>query len=626
MSFDGKTYTADYQDVDYYPSGSTAPHQNYTLFLPDSSRFPQPSAGYPVVVANWQISYTASTAAATHTLDGNTEHALYALLELGIAVALVSLPGAWASAGVQTTGTTPGKGIWHPPGKVTSSDGGWDPTNSDAWSEDNKPNAVKALCWAIQHLRANATTYGLGATQEYMGLTGVMGTSGAGNLGSASCTIAALVALMPDQADADATDHRSQSTRVAACWVADAQLDWTAFDTTTTGLAAGNPNFMVFPDSGGDISSDLADSYADVPDGYLQAFSALWVGFNDQRARDRNATGVAFFLYAAGFPSVTTGLNSSTPYVGADGPNTGKMPNWETTGAGPMDPTDADDKHSGAFENVLMERLLEIETGGWHTAYSRLVMDAGSKSTMGLLNGIDESIIETVTYEATDFHSRAQEESAWFKSIFDLATDAVSAVDSTKLTAVNEILRATHGPGSAVTALGQTAAATSAEAILDRENESIQNRGWFFNVERAIELFPGADGHVVLPTNTLKCALTRSYRGASKITARNGRLYDLEDRTYVLTSSVRVDLTMLLPIDQLPVEARDYVVAAAARVYQAQALGDRLLSAELRDEESRKLVALMQADTEAGNYNAFGAGRPLRRGNDAINPLNVTGR
>lgn len=105
----------------------------------------------------------------------------------------------------------------------------------------------------------------------------------------------------------------------------------------------------------------------------------------------------------------------------------------------------------------------------------------------------------------------------------------------TKLDAINACLR---GIGLAPVATEETADldAATASSVIDQVSNNIQSRGWWFNKEWNWKLTPDPiTGYILVPNSALSIITT----GASRLdglTIRDGKIYDLYNHTYDLSS------------------------------------------------------------------------------------------
>ena len=150
-----------------------------------------------------------------------------------------------------------------------------------------------------------------------------------------------------------------------------------------------------------------------------------------------------------------------------------------------------------------------------------------------------------------------------------------------------------------------------ARQILQTVSREVQARGWHFNTEINYTITPDSEGYLVLPNTVLK--VDTVYPDSSKdVVVRGSRLYDREKHTYVFIDAVKVDMTILLPFDELPEVARNYATISASRIFQERVVGSDTLHAFNSQDEARAMVSLMEyeADTAdlnilSGNYSVY---------------------
>lgn len=91
-----------------------------------------------------------------------------------------------------------------------------------------------------------------------------------------------------------------------------------------------------------------------------------------------------------------------------------------------------------------------------------------------------------------------------------------------------------------------------------------EGNGWWFNKEFNYPLTPAADKRIVLPENTLFVDATDSRK---RYVQRGRYLYDIFNHTDQFDSNIKVTITFLLPISDLPQVAASYVSAAAVHAF-----------------------------------------------------------
>lgn len=90
-------------------------------------------------------------------------------------------------------------------------------------------------------------------------------------------------------------------------------------------------------------------------------------------------------------------------------------------------------------------------------------------------------------------------------------------------------------------------------------NRQIQAKGWWFN-RTHITLPPNVSGEVILPSNTLHADPVDT---TLDLVVRAGKLYDLANRTHVISKDVEIVFVELVDIEDLPPTVGEYLMARA---------------------------------------------------------------
>lgn len=173
----------------------------------------------------------------------------------------------------------------------------------------------------------------------------------------------------------------------------------------------------------------------------------------------------------------------------------------------------------------------------------------------------------------------------------------------TELDAVNLVLEA-KGLSSAniINAADQDIA--SALLALNQADLEVQSKGWSFNSDDSLTLAINEDGEIVLPDQTLSVAnaywpSTSSGRWA-RVVARQGKLYDRTNQTFVFTASVPVDITVRQAYEDIPQAARNYIAILAAHRSQPKGQGSSLVT-RITDEQVLSALAAMEQHEDRAN-------------------------
>ena len=178
----------------------------------------------------------------------------------------------------------------------------------------------------------------------------------------------------------------------------------------------------------------------------------------------------------------------------------------------------------------------------------------------------------------------------------------MSLVPTTKLEAINELLEAIgESPVNSATNTGLVEADLASSRI-DKISRQVQKRGWHWNTLKDYVLEPDISNNIQLPASTVEVDTVGSSAHKDYV-QRGTRLYDRDNNTFTITDPVVVDITLLLDFDDLPENARDYIVMRAARKFQERLFGSTELSNFDKEDEQRSWFDLLDAEADAADYN-----------------------
>lgn len=143
--------------------------------------------------------------------------------------------------------------------------------------------------------------------------------------------------------------------------------------------------------------------------------------------------------------------------------------------------------------------------------------------------------------------------------------------------------------------------------ILQEVNRDVQNEGWVFNREDHYPLCPDCNGHIKLPNNVLRMDVTHGqiYR-TSDVVRREGKLYDKLHHSYIWGCCVSMDITWLLPYDDLPPVFKRYIVHRASGRAATQLVSNSELTKLIGTQEAQARAACIEYECNQGDYTYFG--------------------
>lgn len=163
---------------------------------------------------------------------------------------------------------------------------------------------------------------------------------------------------------------------------------------------------------------------------------------------------------------------------------------------------------------------------------------------------------------------------------------------TTELEAVNECLEnIAQAPVSTISGdLGVDA--QIALNFVRKVNRELQSQGWYWNTEKNFPLSPDGNNNILIPSNALSVDTTAEDVDLDLV-ARGRLLYDRDNHTFLFTKSVKVELVLGLPFEDLPETARRYIALRAARLFQDRIEGSAD-SADSQDEMNA--MTILHAD------------------------------
>ena len=185
---------------------------------------------------------------------------------------------------------------------------------------------------------------------------------------------------------------------------------------------------------------------------------------------------------------------------------------------------------------------------------------------------------------------------------------------TTELEAVN-VLLTTIGEAP-VNALGgiQTTDVSIARQVLNEVSREVQGQGWHFNTEEGVELSPDSNGHLVVPAD-----VARIDSDEYNVVIREGRLFDLDERTLTFTSKMKVTIIYYQDFVVLPDTAKKYITTRAARIYSDRMLNSETIHKMLARDEQKTLIDLKEYEGDTADYNMmdnYSVARVMNRGNN----------
>lgn len=142
--------------------------------------------------------------------------------------------------------------------------------------------------------------------------------------------------------------------------------------------------------------------------------------------------------------------------------------------------------------------------------------------------------------------------------------------------------------------------ANLANTILNEVSTEIQLSGYWFNTEENYDIIPNSNNEIILPNNILR---VDGSINTDDYVQRGNRLYDRENKTYVIENIVTVDIVLELDFEELPKSVQHYITVRAARKFQTRLVGSQTLFAYTEREEEESRLKIEQENLENNDFN-----------------------
>jgi hypothetical protein len=161
----------------------------------------------------------------------------------------------------------------------------------------------------------------------------------------------------------------------------------------------------------------------------------------------------------------------------------------------------------------------------------------------------------------------------------------------------------------------QIAESSTAERTIMEFHKEGQTKGWSWNTEQGYEfLKESASGQITVPPNVVSFA-PDAYRWAGRFQLRGQRVYDKQERSYVLGAdvpSLEADVVWLLSWDECPEAFNRWTTIRAARVFSDRVLSSDAIFKYTALDEQMALTELQRVEIEQAQPNSLTGGPGLR--------------
>lgn len=182
----------------------------------------------------------------------------------------------------------------------------------------------------------------------------------------------------------------------------------------------------------------------------------------------------------------------------------------------------------------------------------------------------------------------------------------IAQLQNSKLGMVNICLNAIGEiPLQSGTVLSELQAGTDgaiARDLVVKAMLEVQNRGWFFNTDKAFPFAPDSNGMIVIPSNVLRVDANKT-KNKGEIIVKNGRLYSTKTQSFQFEGTQYLDVIWLLDYLELPFNAWNYIAYRAATLFEKATISSPDLGKAAAENENTAFEALFREDVQYKDVN-----------------------
>lgn len=198
----------------------------------------------------------------------------------------------------------------------------------------------------------------------------------------------------------------------------------------------------------------------------------------------------------------------------------------------------------------------------------------------------------------------------------------MAQTSTTELEAVNTLLHSI-GEASVNSLTNLPIDGTQAKNILTEVSREVQATGWHFNKFFDYTLSRDNNDKIPLADNIMRVDLdiSKYSRTTYDVIKRGGFLFNKVKNTYVFDQSLDALVTLFLPFEELPENARRYIVLRASRMFQDRTLGAGTLHNFHMQDEAQALARLKQEEMDTADHSIFDSpdiGSVIHRGHKIV--------
>ena len=169
-----------------------------------------------------------------------------------------------------------------------------------------------------------------------------------------------------------------------------------------------------------------------------------------------------------------------------------------------------------------------------------------------------------------------------------------------ELDAVNEILSSVGATPVSTLEDDTDIDTINAYRILKAVSREVQSRGWYFNTQTSVTLYPDTYTSLVPYPQSYLRVIADGYQ----LIRKSGYFFDLVDQTNKFDSGLTLDeLVEEFEFEDLPEPFKYYITVRSTRAYQIRYMTSQEVDRNLQQDEQEAYSAVIDFDLQQANYN-----------------------
>jgi len=145
----------------------------------------------------------------------------------------------------------------------------------------------------------------------------------------------------------------------------------------------------------------------------------------------------------------------------------------------------------------------------------------------------------------------------------------------------------------------ETTDSAFAKRTLTETSVTVQGEGWPWNTDNQVNLYPNSSNQYTVPDSVLMCVFDRSVYN-NRYVLRGRTIWDRQEQSFEIPNGpnpmVAAQIISILPWDQIPPQAQQYIAIRSARIYSSRYVNSNAIFVYTETDEANARAALFREE------------------------------